>query len=377
VISEKRDIFHIDLAAIGPMKTATGRGIITEVGERRIKLYTLAPEPYHGSGSKKISINRFIELDDLFFEGLGLWQGEGSKSKGLYFCNSTLEILLHFLDFSEKRLGLTKKSFKVVTHVSQLDGPGDEVMKKWSSLLEIPMENFVDICIDPRINQEHVQIYFNSVVLVELLMNLHEKLKPLILSNINFVANYLRGIYAAEGSVILRRSGILHHLNVSSKDERMVKFLERCFASLGITPSKYENKSRNLPIHGWRNFKRFRELGIHTLHPEKRAKFERGFANYKRTNVLDGEEARSLILQQLTSGPKTYDELAAALGKARTTIQAHHIPILEREGKVKRVGKRGHASLWAIAEGKISQTPTFNRAPCAELTPCSCTCPTT
>jgi len=116
----------------------------------------------------------------------------------------------------------------------------------------------------------------------------------------------------------------------------------------------YQN--RKFPIYGYKNLKRFRELGIHTLHPEKHAKFEFGFANYKRTNVLDGDEARSLILQQLASGPKTYDDLAAALGKARTTIQAHHIPILEREGKVKRVGKRGHAWLWALAEGKSSAT---------------------
>jgi hypothetical protein len=36
--------------------------------------------------------------------------------------------------------------------------------------------------------------------------------------------------------------------------------------------------------------------------------------------------------------------------KARTTIQAHHIPILEKQGLVKLVGKRGQAWLWALAE---------------------------
>jgi hypothetical protein len=56
-------------------------------------------------------------------------------------------------------------------------------------------------------------------------------------------------------------------------------------------------KIRKFPICGYRNFKRFKELGIHTLHLEKRAKFEQGLAAYKRTNVLDGDEARALILQ--------------------------------------------------------------------------------
>lgn len=62
--------------------------------------------------------------------------------------------------------------------------------------------------------------------------------------------------------------------------------------------------------------------------------------NYERINVLHGEEARELILQQLASHPKTCNELATALGKARTIIQAWHMPILKREGRVKRIGKR-------------------------------------
>jgi DNA-binding transcriptional ArsR family regulator len=107
---------------------------------------------------------------------------------------------------------------------------------------------------------------------------------------------------------------------------------------------------RKFPVYSYGDLKRFKELGIHTLHPEKREKFEQGFASYKRTNVLNGKEARKLILQQLASGPKTYDDLAAALGKARTTIQAHHIPILEKQGLVKRTGKREQAWLWTLAE---------------------------
>jgi hypothetical protein len=82
--------------------------------------------------------------------------------------------------------------------------------------------------------------------------------------------------------------------------------------------------------------------------PEKREKLERGFAAYERVNVLGGEEARRLILQELASGPKTYDELAVALGKACTTIQAHHIPILERRGLITRAGKRGQAWLLGL-----------------------------
>jgi biotin operon repressor len=149
---------------------------------------------------------------------------------------------------------------------------------------------------------------------------------------------------------LLKKSGVLHHISFSTKDEELICFLKECLQLVGVQPNKFMVNGMNLQIYGRRNFERIRELGIHALHPEKREKFERGFAAYKRTNVLDGEEARALILKQLAQGPKTYDELAAALGKARTTIQAHHIPQLEREGKVKRVGKRGQTWLWSLAD---------------------------
>lgn len=272
------------------------------------------------------------------------------------------------MTFVEK-LGLPRAGFKVTICTPDSDGH-DEIKKKWSEALEVPLNNFTAASIDFRINKDNVQVYVNSIVLVELLKNMHEKLKPVIKSNVEFAAAYLRGIFAGEGCVLLKKSGVLFHVDFATKDESSVRFYKQCLDFLGIAHGKYMRRSLKFPVHGYRNLKRFMELGIHTLHPEKREKFEQGFANYKRTNVLDGDEARTLILQQLALGPKTYDELAAALGKARTTIQAWHLPILEREGEVKRVDKRGQAWLWALAENTRSPPTKFNRVICAELTPC-------
>jgi hypothetical protein len=350
VVSKKENAY-IDLSMLEQMETAAGRKVIVEVRERKIELFTQSPEPYHGSGSKRIVLNRIIELDELFFEGLGLWLGEGGKGKGLYFGNSTSALILRFLKFAEEKLGISRHNFKVTLNMTAVKDENSTV-EKWSNALQIPTRNFTRICIDPRISREYAQVYYNGVVVAELMKVLHKKLEVAILTTNKFAIPFLRGIFAAEGSVIMRKSGILHHLNISSKDRKLIEFLKRCLELFEMTSSEYDSRGKNLPIHGWRNFKHFKELGIHTLHPEKYEKFELGFANYKRTNVLDGEEARILILQQLISGPKTYDDLATALRKARTTIQAHHMPILERQGLIKRVGKRGQAWLWAPAEGK-------------------------
>jgi len=336
----------IDLLDLLPQKTERGREIIVEGESEKLILYVPRSKKWGGGReSKKIVIKRFVVLDELFFEGLGLWQGEGGKRKGIYFCNSDSRVLLHFLTFVERKLGLPRNKFKVTVCIPN-PGEDNERKKRWSKTLGIPLRNFTAAPIDFRIRKDNVQVYLNSIVLVELLKNVYEKLKPVIVSNVKFAAAYLRGIFAGEGCVLLKKSGVLFHVDFATKDESSVMFYKQCLNFLEIAHGKYMKRGLKFPVYGYKNLKRFKELGIHTLHPEKRAKFERGFASYRRTNVMDGEEARELVLQQLASGPKTYDELAAALGKARTTIQAHHIPILEKRGLVRRAVKRGAAWLW-------------------------------
>ena len=340
----------IDLAEFAPKTTPGRKEILLYKNEDRIILYTSVKGWSNGKWPKEIALNRYMTLDALALEGLGLWEGEGGKNKGLYFGNSSPELINRFLGFAEARLGISRKEFKVT--VNSPDARAN-LREKWSKTLGIPLRNVTSICVDERINFEYAQIYLNSVILVELMKNFLYNMKQIILSSIENTASFLRGLFASEGSVILKESGVLFHIDFSAKDPEAVQFYKKCLDRLGIMHGKYMSQGQKFPIYGWRNFKRFRELGIHTLHPEKRAKFEKGFASYKRTNVLDGEEARALILHQLISEPKTYDDLAAALGKARTTIQAHHIPILEQEGKVKRAGKRGRAWLWALAQPEI------------------------
>jgi hypothetical protein len=258
-----------------------------------------------------------------------------------------MELVLHFLRFAEAKLGLKREEFRV-TIITPRAQSEVELKEKWSQKLGIPVGNFTGVPVHPRTNLEYAMVYINSVVLVALLKKLHEIAKPMLLSSEEFCSAYLRAMLAAEGSVVLKKTGVLFHVDLSAKGFEDIQFYKSCLERLGIMHGKYMVSDQKFPIYGYRNFERIRELGLHTLHPEKREKLEQGFVAYRRVNVLGGEEARRLILQQLASGPKTYDELAAALGKARTTIQAHHIPVLEKRGLIKRAGKRGQAWLWGL-----------------------------
>lgn len=349
-IVKKNEKQFVDVLRILPRKTSLGRDIIKEIDGDEVIFYTPHPGRRKGTGSKKIVINRFVELDDLFFEGLGLWQGEGGKDKGLYFGNSCLEILLHFLKFIEQKFGISRKEFKVTLNVPELNWTEDEIKKKWSAMLRIPFEKFTNICVDPRINEEYVQVYLNGIVLSELMRSLHKKMGSMILSNKNFCIAYLRGIFAGEGTVILRPSGTIHHVDISTKNLELVNFITKYFKKLGIKRGKYfYKKGAKFPIHGRRNFERLLSYKISDLSTDKKDKFEFGLSKFQRY-VMKGKEMKKLILQQLNSNPKTYNEIAKALNKGRSTIQSHYIPILEKKRLIKRIGKRKQAWLFQITE---------------------------
>lgn len=88
-------------------------------------------------------MSRFIELDDLFFEGLGLWVGEGGKSKGPYFGNSCPELLSHFLKFAEEKPGIDRKNFKVTSNVLALND-GNSTKKKMVRNIANPGRKFYE-----------------------------------------------------------------------------------------------------------------------------------------------------------------------------------------------------------------------------------------
>lgn len=302
-----------------------------------------------GRDSKGFVLNRYLVLDEFFFENLGLWEGEGGKRKGLYFGNNCTELLLHFLRFAE-RLGLDRSMFNVTINTPDRSRTYDSIKNEWSERLGIPRENFTGTCVDDRINREYAQMYVNGIVLSELMNALQNTLAGEITSHPEFGIPYLRGVFAAEGSVVLKpSSGVLFHIDFSnSMESGLIAILKACLDKLNIAHGKYTDQGKKFPIYGRRNFEKIAALQIHTLHPDKRAKFERGLGCYTR-NVMKGDEMEMMIIEQFKTGPKTYDDLAASLKKGRSTIQSHYIPILERKGLIKRSGKRGRAWQFEMA----------------------------
>lgn len=345
LIVEKGGRTFVDVAAVLPDWLEGGRRVEKiETGES-LKVRVIKRAGRGGSNSKGFILSRFLELDEFFFENLGLWEGEGGKHKGLYFGNISIEALLHFIKFSEDRIGVSRMQFNVTLNVPKIRGSEEETKREWSEKLSIPYENFTNICIDERINEEYAQLYVNGIIMSELMNNLHSKLMPCILERQEFAAAYLRGFIAAEAAVVLKEWGTVAHVSVANRNMDVISFVTECLALLGISRGKYFESSGSFPIHGKLNFDIVRKYELMRLNIKKNQKFEDGMNKFQRT-VFPGDKMESMILELLKSGPKTYDDIAIPLNKGRSTIQSHYVPILERKGMIRKSGKKGRAWLF-------------------------------
>ena len=222
------------------------------------------------------------------------------------------------------------------------------INQRWSRLLGIPTENFTRVCYDKRIRREHAQVYINGIVLLLVMKKLHQAFEKNWIRK-EYVIPYLRGLFAAEGSVVLKPSGTLWRFDFSTFDMKFVNFLKTLLDSVGLSGT-YVVGGKKFQIYGRKNFLKIKAYRIHILHPEKREKFERGLMNYKRI-VEKGENVMRKILKLLLEdGPLGYTEISKRLNKGRSTIQYGYIPKMEKNGLVKRVGKRRAAWLFGITE---------------------------
>lgn len=288
----------------------------------------------------------------VLFEWLGLWVGEGTKGKGLYFGNTSEELLLHFLKYTEEILEFSRENFKVTIVLPKPVGNEEGVKRKWSEILQIPLENFTNISIKergPTSNLEYVMLYFNSIISFELINSLEEKLRPLILENEEFNISFLRGLFSGEGWPVLNHKGRIHHVSFSNKNLELIELVTKLLNKLGIQRGKYFEYEMKFPIYGRRNYEKLIQINIFKLSTVKRLRLENGFKKYER-NVEKSEEVERKILEQLLFSPMTYEELSKNLQKGRSTIQFTYIPKLIEKELIRYIGKKGRSLLFEITE---------------------------
>ncbi len=112
-----------------------------------------------------------VQMTDLFFLGLGIYWGEGVKSRSgpAAVVNSDLRILKVMMRWFEECLDIPRRDFRPYVYIaSQHKSREQIIMKYWSNKLDIPKEQFKSpIYLEQRPKQqyENHDSYFGVVAL--------------------------------------------------------------------------------------------------------------------------------------------------------------------------------------------------------------------
>lgn len=355
-ITKKDRKRFVNVARIFPNIFPTGNKVIlNKLNDELIKVCL----DLHGgkiTRIKPIIIRRFIPICGGLFQLLGLWSGDGikmkeGKHKTFGFANNQLNLHKLFLSLSKECLSIDSTQFKCGISVpSNMKVDKNEIKKKISKELNIPIENFQKVRTIDGINLVMIKIVINSRLLAFLVKLISENLRSILFQNKNFAVKMLQGLIATEGCIVVRRWGKLDEITIGAKEKVKRDFIRKLLLILRIQPSKDKGEGQEaVAIHGLSNFKIFKKWDLVSLHPLKHKKFERGIKGFKREHFRKGE-GRFLILKSLSESPKNRQELTELLNRSTRCICEIDLILLTKLGFIKRNRVGNKIVSWSITK---------------------------
>jgi hypothetical protein len=350
---------YLDITKILPERLASGKKILwKEINEEKIEIF-VDKNSARGGNARPIKIKKFIPINTLLFEGLGLWFGDGLKLQGgvngvFGFANTSIELMKYFLKFSEKCLGIKSNEFKVALTVPpKLQDKIEEIENYVSSELKIPRENFFRTRVLEQTNKPVINIKISSRLLGLVVNLLNEKLKQEVLfSNQEFCAAMVRGIIASEGNVMLAyKSKRLGEITIAGEEKEKREFVRSLLLKLNILPDRDKEIEGQecVLITGLSNFKLMAQWRLCELQPEKKERFEEGIKGFKKVESRKGE-LRLKILQLLARSEGTCYQLADVLDRTPSTILRCGLKILVKQGYAERGKVVKRVRIWRITK---------------------------
>jgi len=327
----------IDILSLIPERTTKGYEIITVKNKRHV---TISYKPRFNI-SKSLKIKRFIDLDNLFFEGFGLIEGDGDKVKFVAFTNSEFSILEHFLNFMKKCFGLSREIFSV-----RLFLPIGMNLKEAKNKVinELKLKKIVGFNFRKNHKSLVVNLYKRTELIDIVFNNLYKFARNLVKKNKDYAIPYLRGVLAADGTVQRRNTTkSVFAVKISSTNAENTKLYKNLLNLCGFEFGKDERDC--IPIRHFRNFSEMEKHNLTIISDSKHKKFTEGIKilKEKKKALLDHGITKDRIIKILAfHGPITAPKLLIEIRKLRESQDRptlyRHLWELERAGKIEKIG---------------------------------------
>src|SRR3989344_454590 len=239
-----------------------------------------------------------ITIDEEFAAWWGVWIGEGDHSKtreAISLTNYEVNLLhLHINVLELLNFPRNKISAEIVTNRIE---PKEIIKQRWSEILNLPKEQIPTVTFMERASQEGARVQVWCASLFRILHLMDDEVKRIIKNSSEEVKiAYIRGIFAAEGSV--RRA----HVRINMKNQKEINFIKEILSNLGVnTPITYLNSLNEcyeLSIFGYDYIKRFIDIDGFKLHSKRREKLHEVFKYYEKKlpDYIRFERVKSLLL---------------------------------------------------------------------------------
>jgi hypothetical protein len=237
--------------------------VIENLTEKKIKIWYKAS---HATTLKPFILTKEIEINQKLAEGIGLYCGDGnlnSKSlRHITFTSTDHDIGKFMFNFFTKTFGISFKDITLLIYCFY--NQNSEVVKnKWSKIIEVPKNKF-KILVQHKKKKDYLEIRINSIIFGKIFRELAYFLFPLILRNSSLRQAFLRGYFAADGSIERRKNKNyfqISHINFAyhkSKETWLRDFIVKCLRAEGIKDIKLKlsknKQTASIRVCKWKNF---------------------------------------------------------------------------------------------------------------------------
>lgn len=226
---------------------------------------------------------RYLELNEIFLVGLGIYLGEGARNRKPKVTNSEPLVISKSIEFF-KILGIDRPKLRAWIQLHERsDKTFEEARSFWLRNTLLQKENITKIRVKKSSGNAKVKPFGvlhleANFILLQLLIRKIIGFIPVIIKNVSreHVVSFLQGAFAAEGSVGLAKSGTLREIRYTSTRNGERRFIKNLLEKLGLVVHDYK-EDFDLRIFGFDNLRKLVEIDIFRYHPIRKKKLLVGF----------------------------------------------------------------------------------------------------
>ncbi|MAG46969.1 hypothetical protein CL617_00045 [archaeon] len=238
---------------------------------------------------KKIYVPRYLKLDEDFIYGIGLYLGEGKNSdkmkQRIGIANSKKEIVKFSIYWFTKYFNINEKDLRFCT-ISPNSCNNEDLKINLKRDLKIKSNNF-SMGNREKTNVSTIQVYYDSVIIRNLIDWLKENTIPLCLKDKKLGIRFLQGIMDGEGSVNISNIKRSVRLVLEMKNQFVLNVIEYILYSHGIDTNRPKS-NKNLIYTQTRDYFKLNEIKPFRYNLKNKRKFSKGEKIIKRLQTFKG-----------------------------------------------------------------------------------------